>query len=106
MEARSIRENHITNGNWIGAQAGAAWAASRSATSLPEKEKDNLPAYLSKPCLCNEDIERLIKAYCCLLHRSDGHTLLQCEVFLRYFDISVKQGASLPKESKTSAKAQ
>eukprot|EP00957_Ditylum_brightwellii_P084631 6435739-Ditylum_brightwellii.AAC.1 len=53
-----------------------------------------------KPRLHSEDVECFLKAYCCPLHRADEHSLLQCDVLLRYFNISLKDGVDLPKPLK------
>eukprot|EP00957_Ditylum_brightwellii_P006308 478642-Ditylum_brightwellii.AAC.1 len=80
-------------------------SATLSSSKNTNKEGPSCPAYLMKPRLCNEDVEHLLKAYCCHLHRANGHSLLQCDFLLRYFSISLKDGVDLSKPLKTQPSA-
>eukprot|EP00957_Ditylum_brightwellii_P067763 5143551-Ditylum_brightwellii.AAC.1 len=106
-EAKAIQDNLMASRGWVSSTGSAQQASTsntRSNDSAP-KETPSCPTYLKKPCLCNDNVERLLKAYCCPLHRADGHSLLQYDVLLCYFNISLKEGVDLPKPLKTQPSA-
>eukprot|EP00957_Ditylum_brightwellii_P114043 8695619-Ditylum_brightwellii.AAC.1 len=96
-EAISIQDNLFKSSNWTQTPSHSACAASTLQQPCTDKDLSCSP-FPANLRLCNDDIEHLLCIYACPLHRSETHTLFQCDALLNYFNITLKEVVSLPKE--------